>query len=227
MAGFVVDESREMSGAVRRTFGKLREYIDTATAAVTAIVYKRRGVGTTAQRNALTGMTVGDEFFDTTLGRQYVWTGTWTLIGGRMPRVNVGRTVAQSVPSGTPTIIGWDSESFDTDSMHDNVTLFTRLIVPAGLTGRWRVEAQVGFAANATGTRAVWITVNGVSTRWTQSENPVNSASAGVGLYTSRELMLNAGDYVELVGFQSSGINIGVVTSTTSDFFAATYMGPQ
>lgn len=42
-------------------------------------------------------------------------------------RVSVFNTTAQSIPDATPTILNFNSERFDTDSMHDNVTNNSRI----------------------------------------------------------------------------------------------------
>lgn len=42
-------------------------------------------------------------------------------------RVSVFNSTAQSIPDVTPTILNFDSERFDTDTMHDNVTNNSRI----------------------------------------------------------------------------------------------------
>lgn len=68
-----------------------------------------------------------------------------------------------SVATNVATIVGLADEQFDYGSMHDNVTLNSRITIPAGGTGIWLLLAQATWDA-VPGTDLFWvqILVNGV-----------------------------------------------------------------
>ena len=167
----------------------------------------------------------GQLIYETDTDRFWFYNGSsWVWCGGKAPRVSVFRTAAQSVSTGSNTLLTWNSENVDTDSMHDNSTNPSRLTIPTGFLGRWRFDIGVTFAAAANGTRAAWITVNGAGTRYGQPEVP-GSSVASAGLYISRELVLAVGDYVEVYCYQDSGGALNVLNSTTASYFDAQYVG--
>lgn len=49
-------------------------------------------------------------------------------------RALVYKTGSQSITAATPTVLTWDAEEYDTDSIHDNATNNSRLTVPSGVT---------------------------------------------------------------------------------------------
>lgn len=135
-------------------------------------------------------------------------------------RVTTGTAV--SIPDATTTVLAWDVEAFDSNGFHDNVTNNSRLTVPAGLGGTYLVTGQVSFAANATGDRMLTINKNGaldaqVSARATAALHHRQQITA--------ELVLAAGDYVELTAYQTSGGALGTNASAVEGWFALTYQG--
>lgn len=96
-----------------------------------------------------------------------------------------------------------NSELFDTDGYHSLTVNNSRLTVPAGLGGKYSIIAQATFEGNATGTRILWITLNGV----TIIARHLGLASAAIAAHmeTTTIYELAAGDYVEMNVFQDSG----------------------
>lgn len=135
-------------------------------------------------------------------------------------RVTTGTAV--SIPDATTTVLAWDVEAFDSNGFHDNVTNNSRLTVPAGLGGTYLVTGQVSFAANATGDRMLTINKNGLV-------DAQASARATAALHhrqqIAAELVLAAGDYVELTAYQTSGGALGTNASAIEGWFALTYQG--
>lgn len=170
----------------------------------------------------------GKMVWDASTDRIMVYTGSaWVIVGGSMPRVEVARSTPQSLATaGSGTAITWDTETFDTDGIH--AASSSRFTIPTGLGGRWRFDAGIDFAANATGTRAAWFLKNGAGTRWGQFEAGSSlSGTNNVATILTRELVLVAGDYVEIVLFQSSGGPLNVINNSTTQFFGAQYVGPS
>lgn len=133
------------------------------------------------------------------------------------PHVFAYQTTGVSIGSGTATeiLMTFDSESWDNDVMHDNVTNPSRLI--AKTAGLYAVNYQVAFPANATGVRYAVLRKNaaGVSGGGTAIALARDqSASATGASYVSKSLdvQMAANDYLEVFGLQNSG---GALTSVT------------
>ncbi|HZQ33730.1 MAG TPA: hypothetical protein VFB19_18610 [Mycobacterium sp.] len=126
----------------------------------------------------------------------------------RRPLCRATLTSAQSVANATNTAVNLDHEDVDYDSMHEAVIHPSRLT--ANTTGWYAVTANAQFAANATGVRLAYLTVNGTKRAATQVQH--NAAATGVtGVSTSDYVYLNATDYLELVVQQTStaALNVG------------------
>lgn len=124
--------------------------------------------------------------------------------------VHVTKAAAQTgLVTSTDTPIVFDTERFDTDGFHDNAVNNTRITIPAGFTGRYgRFSGGLLFAASTAGYRYIAIRKDGATFVAVQHLNPsVGSAFIRV---VSDPLLLTAGNYYELVAFQSSGGNLDV-----------------
>lgn len=142
----------------------------------------------------------------------------WQIVADarRYPGCVVIRSTTQSLTTATPTKINFDAETIDAWGMHDTVTNNTRITVPRA--GRYWVSGRVAFAANATGQRRAYIGLNGSAIRYTRGQS--TDASTDYMQEIGELLDLAAGDYVELLGYQSSGGNLNV--SVAGTYFAAT-----
>ena len=175
------------------------------------------------------GVAAGFQYWATNTKRLWLWDGAvWLLVGGAFPRVHLTRSAPQVTTNGAQVPLLWNTESYDTDGFHDNATNTGRITIPAGFGGRYRFDASQGFVANATGTRAIWLELNstGSGTRYAQAESPVNSSVNGAALTFTREMVLVAGDFVNVIVYQSAGANVDAAAGQSS-FFAAQYMGPS
>lgn len=103
----------------------------------------------------------------------------------------------QSIASGTTTALAFDTEEFDSDSIHDNSTNNSRLTIPSNLGGYWHVGATAQFALLNDGTTSnLRLSKNGSDLRGTTAQ-VTGAASAYPGMSISRPVALVAGDYVE------------------------------
>lgn len=99
-----------------------------------------------------------------------------------------------------PTYVAWDTESYDTDSIHDNVTNNSRLTVPSGVT-KVRVSGQISLDLV---TNSVYIfTVidkNGITTAYTgqPAHSSAIPAAFPIVSVTSPALTVTSGDYFQL-----------------------------
>lgn len=118
------------------------------------------------------------------------------------PCVAVFGSAALSIPNATTTIITFNSETYDTDAMHSTVSNTGRLTAP--VAGKYHITGRLAFAANGTGTRQLFIRLNGTTTLdedVVQAPNAANICS----LFCSVDYPLAAADFVELCVTQTSG----------------------
>ena len=147
-----------------------------------------------------------------------------TKFGYDLPHARVTHSVGQSIPSGADTVLNFDTERYDLfNLMHDNVTNNSRLTAPpTGASGVFVVTASVHFPANATGTRTLTLRKNG-STLIAQESQPAETT--GPTTLSVSTITLLAGDHVEVVVNQTSGVPLSVVkTDELSPEFAMSYL---
>lgn len=133
----------------------------------------------------------------------------------------VYNSVSQSIPDSSATAVTFDTESFDTDTIHDTVSNTSRLTVPTGVT-KVRLTAQVFWATNATGTRRASIYKGGVAT---YVGNPIDLVNAGTSTSTIQQvvsppLTVVAGNYFELYVTQTSGGALNINATTDGCWFS-------
>lgn len=132
-----------------------------------------------------------------------------------MPRCSVLRAGVLSVANATATPIPWDTRDYDTDGM--TATLGSR--ITALTAGLYLFCGWLVWAANATGFREIYLQKTQPGAIVTQFGDGLQtpSSSAVYGQEITKQIQLNAGDYVELVAAQNSGGGLGVVQATGFD----------
>jgi len=174
---------------------------------------------------------VGGTYFatDTNGGTLYRSNGTsWaqvaqgvTEIVPAVPACRVYKAAAFATTSGAAdAAVPFDTERFDTDTMHDNVTNNTRITFTTA--GKYQVSAGYHFAASAGGTyRVGYIRLNGTTSIAYRQTGP-----SGVVIPLRETLstlyQFAANDYVELMVAQDSGgaLDIGILTNSAPEFMA-------
>ena len=137
------------------------------------------------------------------------------------PRCAVYNSASQSLTSGTRTTLTFNSEHFDTDTMHSTATNPSRITFTTG--GCYLITAQVAIDANATGLRELVLRYNGASDL--HSVKHAASASEGTILNLSVTREFGAGTYVELMARQTSGVALNAAVLEGSPFFSAVWVG--
>lgn len=134
----------------------------------------------------------------------------------------VYHNAAQSIANSTPTVLAFNSERYDTDTIHDTVTSNSRLTCKTA--GKYLIAASVEFAGNATGYREVALLLNGATVIANQT---VPSGLAGaLSVAVAAEYALAVNDYVEARVFQTSGGPLNVnVTGNYSPEFSMHFLG--
>lgn len=123
-------------------------------------------------------------------------------------RVSVFNTTAQSIPDVTPTILNFDSERFDTDTMHDNVTNNSRITFTTA--GTYAFGGDVKWEGNSGGDfRLTRVLLNGTDellydcNRDASGEDDANTFS-GIAAFS-------AADFIELEVEHDEGAALDVL----------------
>ena len=108
-----------------------------------------------------------------------------------------------SLANNTATVITWTAETHDVDGFHSLVSNTSRLTIPVGLAGKYRVTVNGIFGDNATGNRVINILKNGsaVAVEGRLAASGTTSTSLSLGWVGE----LAAGDYIEVSALQNSG----------------------
>jgi hypothetical protein len=116
--------------------------------------------------------------------------------------------------SGATYAIPFDTERSDPAGMHDTTGLVapnTRLT--AQTSGQYLINGGTSFAANATGDRQLGIRLNAGGVIKLVNAKP--DATNATTLEVSYPYPLNAGDFVELVAVQTSGVALNIVKANS------------
>ena len=129
--------------------------------------------------------------------------------GGSDISARAYHSITQSIANATDVILNLNSERWDTDDIHDNVTNNSRLTCKTA--GVYIITANVGFLANSTGIRLFSIRLNGTTDLgWSFVDTNQNSDQI-VSVATVYELAVN--DYIEIKVHQTSGGALATVAS--------------
>jgi len=131
------------------------------------------------------------------------------------PTARVFHSVDQSITDATDTVLAFDSERFDTDTIH-GAGANTKLT--ATTAGKYLIVANITWEANATGIRFCGIRLNG-TTMIGQVRQPA-IASVDVDQNPTTLYQLAATDYVEVLVRQESGgaLNVKVAGNVSPEF---------
>ena len=138
--------------------------------------------------------------------------------------VLVYQSAGQSMSNATSTVITFNSETYDTDAFHSTSSNTSRLTVPAGKAGYYLIFGQLAYPGNATGQRQAEILIN-ASGGYAKNVQLNNGSSYITTPSFSTVLNLAVADYVELGGYQDSGIALTNQHGLQYTFFGMTYLG--
>jgi hypothetical protein len=124
--------------------------------------------------------------------------------GINAPAMIARQTAAQNIGSGAWTPVSYDTVDLDTYGAHSASTP-SRFTAP--LPGVYRVCGQCDIAPNANGFRSIRIQVNGGAQVIAKVQIPAING-VDTALSTTADVFLNAGDYIEIALYQSSGATI-------------------
>lgn len=121
--------------------------------------------------------------------------------------------------SGSYQALTFNSERVDVGAMHDTSSNTSRLTVPTGGGGFYEIGGCIEFESSATGRRGVQIRLNGATVI---GRIEVSAFANDQAVSVSTSYQLSAGDYVELMGLQSSGgaLNMLATSAYSPEFYA-------
>ena len=141
------------------------------------------------------------------------------------PACRVFHNAAQSVTDNSQLILAFNSERYDTDSMHSTVTNNSRITI--NTAGLYVVTAHVEFGAGTYDFASVAIRLNG-ATFIAIHDAPSTSGIYGNSRSVSTVYKFGANDYVEVRVFQDNAAaaarNVNVAGNYSPEF-AATWIG--
>ncbi len=124
--------------------------------------------------------------------------------------------------SGSFVAITFDTERYDTDTMHSTATNTDRITFTTA--GLYTVGGSVAFAADVDGIRGIRVRLNGTTELCSQLV--INSGASTVELTVETTYKFAAADYVQLVAFQTSGGTLALTaTGNMAPEFWATWSG--
>lgn len=151
----------------------------------------------------------GQVVFNTTDSRLYRYTGSaWTSFTSG-PICSVTNVAGQSIANNPNPYVSqlFDTELIDTDNMHSTSTNTDRLtVVKAGV---YMIVPKAHFIGNATGQRAVRLTLNGTTNAEVVAGSTTvanNAGSQGTSIVAPTQfLQLAVGDVIRMQVWQNSG----------------------
>ena len=126
---------------------------------------------------------------------------------------------ATTVPTTTDTALALSTETYDTDSFHDNSTNNSRLTAPRD--GYYFVTGEVAGADTSDYTIVGYIKRNGTVVG--RAAQRIASGGGQLGVAVTTVVSMTSGQYVELFAWQNSGADRSVVAQR----FTIVFMGPQ
>lgn len=127
----------------------------------------------------------------------------WQDIGAR-----VRRSTNQAVNSGSVDKMAYNTEDYDTDTIHDTGSNTERLTCRTA--GKYWIYASIAWSAHASGRRYCDLYLNN-TTDIARSSVPTVGGSDQTEMHVATEYELDVGDYIEVRVFQNSGAQLNVV----------------
>lgn len=160
---------------------------------------------------------------DTTVDGKVKWAATQipTFVGASMYK-----STTQSTTSGTAVAITFDTEDFDTNAFHSTSTNTSRVTIPAGYDGKYRISGVVTYAAtNSTLARAVLLYKNGTLFNQMARIPGIGSITTDTAVPFSFILNLVAGDYIELFALQNTTVSVNLQAGQDDTTFQVQFLG--
>ena len=132
------------------------------------------------------------------------------------------KSAAQSLTTATYTLVTFNTENFDTDSIHDNSSNTSRMTIPSGKGGKYLVTGQLLFATNSTGIRICEILKNGSNVTYIQVQPATTDATS---LLINWVVNCVATDYIEVRAYQDTGGALNLNQNNGGTTLQVSYLG--
>jgi hypothetical protein len=116
-----------------------------------------------------------------------------------------GTAAAQSIPTATTTIVDFGTKNFDS---HGSVTTGASWKFTAQTSGTYLINGVISYSIGSTTAvpiATLFVFKNGVQTGSGSAYNGTTTSGTFVGVTVSETLKLNAGDYIDLRAYQTTG----------------------
>ena len=123
------------------------------------------------------------------------------------------------------TTITFNNETFDTDGFHSTTTNTSRITIPSGKAGYYRVTAHLFMQAPTNETSEYQLRINKNGTLSSYLVWGPGDDAADTGTSINDVFNLAVGDYVEMAVYQNSGSTRTVTGSEIRTHFEATFIG--
>jgi len=149
----------------------------------------------------------------------------WVAVGATKSFVGckLTGTGTVSIANSTLTTVNFASEQYDTDSFHSTSVNTSRVTIPTGKGGYYRINAMGRMAGLTAGFFAIKLAKNG-----TDVSNSLTDPYNGSGSNAITDVLnLAATDYIEMKVFQSSGSaqNLSYEGGELYTYLIAEYLG--
>lgn len=167
----------------------------------------------------LTKLEVGQANKETTINENYDLLDAGFPAGLGYTGAHVYNNANISINNITTTELTFNSERYDTDTIHSTSADTGRLTFP--FAGKWVIGLQVRWAINATGVRQITIMKNGTTVLAAQTVNAVAGGVFTTDMTTITEHTFAATDYVVAKVHQTSGgaLNVEFSADFTPEFW--------
>lgn len=131
-------------------------------------------------------------------------------------------TTDQAIVKETNTLVEFNAENHDVTGFHDETVNPSRITIPDGYDGTYRIYSQIRWETNAVGYRLMRFLMNGSAIA-----EYIHDADAANVTTTSifDSVTLEAGDYVEVQVYHTSNANRDVLLGSAYTFFGVDLLG--
>lgn len=138
-----------------------------------------------------------------------------------LPATRVYHNINQTIPNSTLTALAFNTERYDSDTMHDTVSNTGRITCKTA--GIYALGATLQWAVNITGTRQIILRLNGATILAGDRRAAFAVDDVQQTLDTHYKLAVN--DYIEVLVKQTSGAGLDVTAAAAySPEFYATFL---
>jgi hypothetical protein len=117
----------------------------------------------------------------------------------------LNKNLVQAIPTGAATAIDWGTVAKNSEpGFYDALVDATKIIIPAGFSGLYDINAQFAFGADASGVRRISLYINGSEQTTCRSVVSNNGAGSLTSVSIAGKFQLNVGAELQIFAFHDS-----------------------